>query len=69
MSEARITINGVELTVGQAMTIRCALNSFGASLVEDGLGGDEHGNAMTEAYLANIREIRGISGLSEGAST
>lgn len=68
MSEARITINGVELTVGQAMTIRCALNSFGASLADGGLGDDEHGNTMTEIYLANIREIMGISGLSESAS-
>lgn len=58
MTEAQITINGHGLTAGQAMTVRCALNSFGASLVEDGLGSDEHGKAMTEGYLARIREIR-----------
>jgi hypothetical protein len=56
--EAEIDINGYALTEAQSMTIRCALNTFGASLVEDGLGDDEHGRAMTEGYLARIKEIR-----------
>ena len=46
------------LTVGQSMTVRCAIESFAFSLQEDGLGDDEHGRAMTKGYLANIEQIR-----------
>lgn len=56
-TEAAITINGQPLTVGQSMAVRCALQSFATSLSEEGLGDDEHGRAMTAAYLARIREI------------
>ena len=41
------------------MTVRVAIESFAQSLVNDGLGEDEHGKKMTGAYLDRIREIRG----------
>ena len=51
-----ITINGFRLTTGQAMTVRVALGSFALGLV-DGLGDDEHGQAMTKAYQGRLAEI------------
>lgn len=57
--EPNIVINGKLLTVGQAMTVRVAIGSFLMSL-EEGLGDDEHGKAMTEAYRTRIREICGL---------
>lgn len=59
MDEPSITINGVPLTVGQAMTVRCAIESF-ATTLEDGLGDDEEGRAMTAAYQARINELRAM---------
>lgn len=59
MAEPSITINGVALTTGQAMTVRCAIESF-ASDLEDGLGDDVHGLAMTAGYLARIDELRAM---------
>lgn len=59
MSEPNITINGTQLTAGQAMTVRCALESLWGSL-EEGLGDDDHGQFMTAAYRERISEIRGL---------
>lgn len=56
--EPRITINGVEMSPGAAMTIRVALESFALDLTETGLGDDKHGRGMTKAYLERIGEIR-----------
>jgi hypothetical protein len=58
--EPAITINGLALTTGQAMTVRCAIESFAASLVADGLGDDETDKEMCAGYLARIAEIRGM---------
>lgn len=60
MSEASIVINGVVLSHAQAMTVRVALGSFSIDLHNDGLGDDDHGIAMTEAYLSRIVEINSI---------
>lgn len=57
-TEAVITINGRQLTYGESMTIRVALESFAWSLTDDGLGEDETGKAITKGYQANIRTIR-----------
>jgi hypothetical protein len=57
MAEPKITINGRELTEAQAMTLRVALNSFLSDLAAEGLGDDEHGKRMTEAYLQRGSEI------------
>jgi len=56
-TEANMTINGVELTFVQSMTVRVAMSSFAMTLQEDGLGNDEHGKFMCKSYLKNIREI------------
>ena len=58
--EPTITINGVPLVDGQAMTVRVAIESFASHLHEDGLGEDETGRAITKGYLARIDEIRGL---------
>ncbi len=60
MNEARITINGVELTIGQSMTLRVALQSFAMDLRENGLGSDETGKAIAKGYLARISEMNDL---------
>ena len=60
MSEPIKSLNGIPLGIGQAMTLRVALESFAHSLQYEGLGDDEHGQAMTKAYLAKIGELRRI---------
>jgi hypothetical protein len=40
------------------MTLRVAIESFADSLVNEGLGDDDHGKRMTTAYLDRINEIR-----------
>lgn len=58
--EPQITINGVELTNAQAMTVRVALEDFSMTLTHEGLGDDDIGIAITNGYLNAIREIRKI---------
>ena len=60
MNEARITINGVELTIGQSMTLRVALQSFAMDLKENGLGSDETGKSIAKGYLARISEMNNL---------
>lgn len=67
-TEASVTINGSPLTVGQSMTLRVALETFAFSLKGEGCGDDEHGLAMTAAYMAAIQDIRKLIGLSPMAS-
>ncbi len=56
MEEADIFINGVKLTPAQSMTVRVAISSLQMSL-QEGLGDDEHGRAMTSRYQKACREI------------
>ena len=59
--EPSITVDGQPLSKPQAMTVRCALQSFAMRLqAPDSLGGDEHGTFMRTAYLQSIREINGM---------
>lgn len=60
--EPSITVNGTALTPGQAMTLRVAMESFAGDLSRDGLGDDDHGRAMTKAYLENVAAIRRVMG-------
>ena len=65
--EAQITVNGVELSSGQAMVVRVALSAFLMHLQEDGLGQDELGHELASAYRARASEVlkallRGRSG-------
>lgn len=57
MNEPDIIVNGVRLTVGQAMTVRVALGNFVMDLQANGLGDDEHGKVMKYAYVARANEI------------
>lgn len=54
--EADISINGIQLSEGQSLTFRVALSAFLTSL-DEGLGDDEHGKAMTKAYKQRTSEI------------
>ena len=56
--EPIIIINGKATTEAQAMTIRCALDSFYSTLREEGLGDDDHGRSMVNSYCKNIEDIR-----------
>ena len=60
MSDPTITINGIRLSPGQVMTIYVALSNFAIDLTGEKfpLGDDEHGRAMTEAYLHAVRDIQ-----------
>lgn len=60
MNEAIVTINGVQLTVGQSMALRVAVGSFLASMQNDGLGDSEAGKVMAEAYIARATEIESL---------
>ena len=64
-NEPAITINGHPLTVAQAMTIRVALGSFAMDLRTHGLGDDGHGQAVTQGYLAAIRDIHLLMGVTK----
>lgn len=58
MAEPIITINGVTLSQGQAMTVRVLLtNAEAAMLADDALGDDEHARRMTKAYADRLGEI------------
>jgi hypothetical protein len=64
MNEPDITINGVKLTQGQAMTIRVALQNYAHDLkAPDALGGDVCGRAIASGYLKNISSINEIIAL------
>jgi hypothetical protein len=54
--EAVIEINGHRLTEGESMTVRVALSSMAMEL-EDGLGDDENGKAITAGYRSAIASI------------
>ncbi len=60
MNEAKITVNGKNLNEAQSMTIRNAIESFSASLNNQGLGEDEHSRKTTSLYQARISEIRNL---------
>lgn len=60
--EAAKTLNGVTLSVGQAMTLRVAIESMSMGLYSDAsaLGTDLHGETMRVLYLARLVELRAI---------
>ena len=57
MGEATVVINGVTLTIVQSMMLRMAVTSFLMHMQEVGLGNDEHGKAMAEAYILRASEV------------
>lgn len=57
-NEPEITINGVTLSVGQAMTLRVAATNMLTEMSEpDALGDDDMGRRMAAAYADRLREI------------
>lgn len=56
--EAKITVNGKELTPGESMTVRVALEGFASDLQHRGLGPDEMGQKICKGYLGCIDGIR-----------
>lgn len=56
MSEARIVINGTELTEAESMTVRVALSAFATEL-RDGLGVDEVGFQICNGYNRCLHKI------------
>ena len=53
-----MTINGRELSIGEAMAVRVAVEAFATQLADEGLGTDEMGKQLTAGYLRNIDTIR-----------
>ena len=57
-NESKVTINGIELTVGQVMSIRVAVSSMIMEMSEpDALGSDEMGKLLANGYVRNLREV------------
>lgn len=53
--EPVVIVNGVTLTLGQAMALRVAVSDFYTQMGEpNALGDDEHGLAMAAAYRAQL---------------
>ena len=57
IKEAAITINGTELTFGQAMTLRVAITSFLTDMQTNGLGDDAMGKSIAKGYAERSKEI------------
>jgi hypothetical protein len=55
--EPKITVNGEELTPGQAMTLRVALTKFVADMRDEGLGDDEMGKHLAKGYIERGNEV------------
>ena len=55
--DVEITINGTTLSTGQIMTIHVALNTLASELERNGLGDDEHGRILKQAYSSQISSI------------
>lgn len=63
MSEPEIIINGINVGPGCALTLRVAIETFVSSLIEEGLGDDEHSKSMKKHYLDRCNDIRRAMGL------
>lgn len=59
-SEPLITINGIQLTTAQAMTVRVAIEANLSSILEYGLGDDDASKDIADLYIKRSREIQGI---------
>lgn len=57
MAEAKIVIEGIELTGAQSMAVRLAVDAFRDRMQSEGLGEDERGRAMSSAYAKRADEV------------
>jgi len=58
--ESSIVINGKNLTDQQTMIVRLALEHHLDDLINQGLGNDEHGLAMSKRTIELINEVKEI---------
>lgn len=57
-NEADITINGIQLSGAESMTVRVAISSMMMDLsAQDALGDDEMGRAIAGGYLKQLHSI------------
>jgi len=56
-SEPDVIVNNVQLTGGEAMTLRVAVSCFLSDMVVNGLGDDEAGKVIAEGYIKNSESI------------
>ena len=65
MTEATITINGVTLSQGQAMTLRVAIQHFFMDMSQpNALGNDEIGQSIANGYKTNAQQINTLIHMS-----
>lgn len=55
--EAKVTVNGVELTSVESMTMRVAITAFAVEMATEGLGNDEVGQAIAVGYRTQCASI------------
>lgn len=60
--EPLITINGVAISPGAAMTVRVAIESYAMWLDENALGDDEPARSIRAGYLKQIQYLRHLLG-------
>lgn len=58
--EPTIMVNGRTLNMPESRTVRSSLDSLQNELKVNGLGDDDHGKAMTQYYLRDIRNIKNL---------
>ena len=54
--EAEIVISGVKLTDAESMTVRVAIDTL-ANVLAEGLE-EQEGRALTERYMASLKQIQ-----------
>jgi hypothetical protein len=59
-NEATISIEGVELSYAESLTVRVALSSFLSDMAHNGLGSDSIGKSIAEGYLRNGRRVESL---------
>lgn len=57
--EPAMTINGVQLSIGQSMAVRCAITMYHAEMcgTDNPVGTDEHGIIMQKLYRDRLDEV------------
>jgi hypothetical protein len=56
-NEPKITINGITLSISQAMILRLAICDFNTAVTEQGLGDDDIGRSIAAGYIQKSREV------------
>jgi len=59
-TEPDFILNGTRLSKAQSMTVRVAIGHFSSYLIHEGLGDDQHGKQITDAYLDRLQEIEDL---------